>query len=189
MSEKINKKTDRRVEKTKQSLRHAFVELLLKKPYNTITISELTKEADLDRRTFYLHYQCIEDLVMEMQLIARSMITERLKECEDVQLDTLFQCLTAVVRDKMDFYRVIFTEPSCSVFFQDGVNAIKYCLLEANVDSTLSDIQKEYYAEYVANGIMGLYSYWFRQASPSISLEDFADIAKKSMSESIQLIQ
>lgn len=93
-----------------------FRRITQKKPYNAITISELTREADIDRRTFYLHYECIEDLVSEMQQLARNMIAEQLKNCENVQLDTLFDGLTNVVRDKMDFYRVIFTEPSCSAF-------------------------------------------------------------------------
>ena len=80
MSETKERKTDRRVEKTKQAMRHAFVELLKRKPYNAITISELTREADIDRRTFYLHYESIEDLVKEMQKIARDAITEQLKQ-------------------------------------------------------------------------------------------------------------
>lgn len=54
--------------------------------------------------------ESIEDLVKEMQKIARDAITEQLKQREDVQLDTLFDCLSAVAQDKMDFYRVIFTE-------------------------------------------------------------------------------
>lgn len=189
MEEKKARKTDRRIEKTKQAMRHAFVELLKRKPYNAITISELTREADIDRRTFYLHYKCIEDLVSEMQQIARDMIAEQLKNCENVQLDTLFDGLTNVVRDKMDFYRVIFTEPSCSAFFEDGVAAIKYCILASNPDSTLTDQQKEYYTEYIANGIMGLYAYWFRQDNPELSLDAFTEIAKSSMTESICLIR
>ena len=170
-------------------MRHAFVKLLKRKPYNAITISELTREADIDRRTFYLHYECIEDLVSEMQQIARDMIAEQLKNCEKVQLDTLFDGLTNVVRDKMDFYRVIFTEPSCSAFFEDGVAAIKYCILASNPDSTLSDQQMEYYTEYIANGIMGLYAYWFRQDNPELSLDAFTEMAKSSMTESICLIR
>ena len=181
MEGKKVRKTDRRIEKTKQAMRHAFVELLKKKPYNAITISELTREADIDRRTFYLHYECIEDLVSEMQQIARDMIAEQLKNCENVQLDTLFDGLTNVVRDKMDFYRVI--------FFEDGVAAIKYCILASNPDSTLSDQQKEYYTEYIANGIMGLYAYWFRQDNPELSLDAFTEMAKASMTESICLIR
>lgn len=189
MSETKERKTDRRVENTKQAMRHAFVELLKRKPYNAITISELTREADIDRRTFYLHYESIEDLVKEMQKIARDAITEQLKQRGNVQLDTLFDCLSAVAQDKIDFYRVIFTEPSCSGFFQDGVAAIKYCILESNCDTSLSEIQKDYYAEYIANGIMGLYAYWFRQESPALSLTDFTRIAKASMAESIRLIR
>ena len=51
MEEKKARKTDRGIEKTKQAMRHAFVELLKRKPYNAITISELTREANIDRRT------------------------------------------------------------------------------------------------------------------------------------------
>lgn len=184
---KHEKQTDASKNKTSNAPR--FRRITQKKPYNAITISELTREADIDRRTFYLHYECIEDLVAEMQQLARNMIAEQLKNCENVQLDTLFDGLTNVVRDKMDFYRVIFTEPSCSAFFEDGVAAIKYCILASNPDSTLSDQQKEYYTEYIANGIMGLYAYWFRQDNPELSLDAFTEIAKSSMAESIRLIR
>ena len=41
----------------------------------------------------------------------------------------------------------------------------------------------------IANGIMGLYAYWFRQDNPELSLDAFTEMAKASMTESICLIR
>ena len=58
---------DRRKRKTRNSIRKAFNELLLKKEYNTITITEIATTADIDRKTFYLHYNSIDDILKEFQ--------------------------------------------------------------------------------------------------------------------------
>jgi len=43
----------------------AFISLLEKKPYEYITVSELCKEAGVNRSTFYLHYESFDDLLTE----------------------------------------------------------------------------------------------------------------------------
>ena len=115
------KKTDRRVDKTKKSIHNAFVALIQRKPYTSITISELAREADIDRRTFYLHYECIDDVASEMQEIARNMIVKKMEAHGEYQIDTFIDCISDVVGSKINFYRAIFTEPSCSRFLDDAV--------------------------------------------------------------------
>ncbi|MCL1992094.1 MAG: TetR family transcriptional regulator C-terminal domain-containing protein [Spirochaetes bacterium] len=53
---------DRRAAKSKMAIKKVFLELLKKKPLNKITVAELSREADLGRGTFYLHYNDIYDL-------------------------------------------------------------------------------------------------------------------------------
>ena len=48
--------TDRRVRKTKKAIQEAYFKLLEKKKTEKITVAEITREADIDRKTFYLHY-------------------------------------------------------------------------------------------------------------------------------------
>ena len=43
----------------------ALISLLKKKPYDYISVSEICKEAGVNRSTFYLHYETIADLLAE----------------------------------------------------------------------------------------------------------------------------
>ncbi|MCL4266293.1 MAG: TetR/AcrR family transcriptional regulator C-terminal domain-containing protein [Anaerolineae bacterium] len=58
-------KVDRRVRRTRALLGQALRDLILEKPYEAITIQEITDQADLNRATFYLHYTSREELLMD----------------------------------------------------------------------------------------------------------------------------
>lgn len=62
-----NKKTDRRVRYTKMVLKEAFVTLLQNKPVSKITIKELCEAADINRATFYAHYEDQYDLLEQIE--------------------------------------------------------------------------------------------------------------------------
>ena len=48
---------DRRVRKTKNAIKQAFIKLLAEKELERITIQDITTLADINRGTFYLHYE------------------------------------------------------------------------------------------------------------------------------------
>jgi len=48
---------------SKEWIVESFLDLLSVKPLNTITISEITENAELDRRTFYRHFKTKEDVI------------------------------------------------------------------------------------------------------------------------------
>lgn len=58
-------KVDRRVRRTRALLGQALRDLILEKPYDSITIQDITDRADLNRATFYLHYASKEELLMD----------------------------------------------------------------------------------------------------------------------------
>ena len=62
---KDEQKVDRRINRTRRSLRDALFALVLERGYDSVTIEEITEKADLGRTTFYLHYRDKEDLLME----------------------------------------------------------------------------------------------------------------------------
>ena len=65
-------KIDRRIVKTKRAINVALLQLLDTKEPEDITITELTTCADINRKTFYLHYTCIKDVAVELQKNLRS---------------------------------------------------------------------------------------------------------------------
>ena len=58
------KKTDARVQRTRDALGDALIALMQEKPFDTITVQEVLDRADVSRSTFYTHYSDKDDLLM-----------------------------------------------------------------------------------------------------------------------------
>lgn len=56
---------DRRVRRTRQAIHDAVQTLLQETPYEKLTITAVAREADIDRKTFYLHYESLDDVIDE----------------------------------------------------------------------------------------------------------------------------
>ena len=69
-------KKDRRTKRTHKAITQAFTELIIEKEFSEITVTELAERANINRKTFYSHYECIEDVLDELQVE----IAERLVE-------------------------------------------------------------------------------------------------------------
>jgi len=73
---------DRRIEKSKKALRAAFWQLRAKKSLQDIKISELCQAAEINKTTFYAHYQNIYEL------------------SEDVEKHLLHQIITGIPQEQ-----------------------------------------------------------------------------------------
>ncbi len=56
---------DRRIAKTREAIHRAYLELVIEKGSSLISISELARRANIDRKTFYLHYTSPDDVLIE----------------------------------------------------------------------------------------------------------------------------
>lgn len=65
--EQQSQKEDLRVRKTKAAIRNTFTDMICEMDYDRITIKELTDRAMINRKTFYLHYQSLDNLLAELQ--------------------------------------------------------------------------------------------------------------------------
>lgn len=57
-------KTDRRVQRTRELLQKALIELMSEGRYEVITIQDIVDRANIGRTTFYLHYNSKDELFM-----------------------------------------------------------------------------------------------------------------------------
>ena len=69
---------DRRVGKTKKAIQAAYFDLLKEKGNEKISVTEIARAADIDRKTFYLHYESTDQIIREFakaktkELLARN---------------------------------------------------------------------------------------------------------------------
>ncbi len=61
------KHKDLRVVRTKEAIRNAFKELVCQVPFEKITVKGISERARINRNTFYLHYETVEDVIQEIQ--------------------------------------------------------------------------------------------------------------------------
>lgn len=57
---------DLRVQKTTEAIKETYCEMVLEMDADRITVKELTDRARIHRKTFYLHYSCIEALAEDV---------------------------------------------------------------------------------------------------------------------------
>lgn len=61
-----NRKIDRRTVYTINTIKDAFLKLTQEYSFNKITITQICREAEITRSTFYIHYDSISDLLNEI---------------------------------------------------------------------------------------------------------------------------
>ena len=83
---------NRSVRNTKKRLYESLMKLVGKKPLNQVTVKEITEDADVNRSTFYIHYQDVSSMVVEM---------------EDKFLQDFSVALTALEQKSHDFIAIL----------------------------------------------------------------------------------
>lgn len=97
------KKQDPRIDRTRQNIINAFMKLIKQKEFNYITTSDITKEACINRSTFYYHftdkYKLID--VIQKEVLTKEIFKEvALREVIDEQ--TIIMSLQAIISSQIN---------------------------------------------------------------------------------------
>ncbi|MGB4440543.1 MAG: TetR/AcrR family transcriptional regulator, partial [Sedimentibacter sp.] len=119
---------DRRITKTKTAIKEAFISIIKKKSAPKITVTEIAKQANIDRKTFYLHYDSIEDLVNEFyqELTSNLLLILEKNDFFDRTFDisSLFESLNLLIEQDIELYRHIVKMPSFFPFWEEIKNIV-----------------------------------------------------------------
>lgn len=182
--EKSEKKTDRRVIKTKKAIHMAFVKLLSQKSVNEITVKDIADEADINRKTFYNYYSGVYSVMEELE---DNMISSFMDNLETLNLEQdihnpyiaftklakiVFTNLTEIIEGNPElYYHLLRSDSNTSLFIK--------------IENALIDRYKEFFqpkntenkpaidviCEYCISGTVGVFRYWF-QSDRKASIED-----------------
>jgi len=178
------KKQDRRVQRTKRSIRNAFLKLLAEKDLEKISVKEIADNADVDRKTVYNYYTGVYDILDDLE----NELAEDFEKAIDNfdftsrHVEDIFVELTRLLKKNLEIYELLMKIDSNSRLVSKFVvylkNKIGHVIGRVN-DYSAQKI--EVAAEYVTAGMYMAYRHWFNSDRKQ-SLEEFTlDVSRLIM--------
>ena len=146
----MQKKTDRRVRKTKTQLRNGLAMLMKEKSVGEITVKELVDQVDINRSTFYLHYPDISGLLYEIENDLAEEMERAIREHPIQVLDNNREIVSALVGPYGDMR---FIQKVEVILARNSRKVLEQMFPEK------SD-QMDYFYAYCLNGCLGFVKTW-----------------------------
>jgi len=177
----LRKKLDPRVIRTRKLLREALMSLVQEKPFERITVTDITKRATLNRATFYAHYldkydlldKCLQEWfendILAGQPFPSSMSARYIQEG--------FVRILEHYATNADFYRLILSKyrgPAFSDRFHDYFDHVGAEALRAQQpDGARCLVPLATVARYQTAAELGVIAKWLSEGMPE-SVEELA---------------
>ena len=150
---------------TKRALEASLKNLLLQKPLDKITITDLTTDCGISRMAFYYHFRDIYDLV-EWACLEESTKALQGKKTYETWQEGLLQIFEAVYENKpfiINAYHAVSREQIENYLFHLTHDLIMGVVLEQSKETALSDAQKNFIADFYKYSFVGIMLDWIRQ--------------------------
>ncbi|WP_248278522.1 TetR/AcrR family transcriptional regulator [Bacillus sp. DNRA2] len=161
--------------RTKQLIQSSFMKILEGEPFESITIGDITKAAQINRGTFYLHFQDKFDLLdqIEQQLFrdlgnhldelqSNYSIEETFEKGQEQLAATLF----SAIKMHAPLLKIFLSNRGRAGFhirFRDAFSEKVRVNLEKN-ESVITGLKApmEYFLSFITSAFLGLIEQWFR---------------------------
>lgn len=169
-------KKDRRIIKTKKAIRNALVGLIEEKSFEAITVTDLTERADVNRGTFYLHYEDKFDLLRKVEdeilnhigkILTRDATVDFFDNILDDQpIKSLVELFT-FISDNKKLFKAILGPTGDRQFYNNLKSYIIDLMFNRNKENNhllaQSDISPEYFTAYVSSAHLGIIEHWLNK--------------------------
>jgi len=164
---------DRRSIRTKKMIRDALSKLIEEKGFNSISITDLTTKADINRGTFYLHYMDKYDLLEKSENEILEEIQDKTKDIDSIDLVSIVSLnkpipfmikLFEYFKENAIFLKAILGPKGDPIFQSKLKRLIQINLFEGKVlrafnpDNML--VPAEYFVSYVLSAHLGVIQKW-----------------------------
>jgi len=160
-----SEKDDRRVKYTKMVLKDSFIKLLEKKDISQITIKEICEDADINRATFYAHYNDQYDLMrkIEEELLENvsSYLSDYMQSKPSVDFVGMIEKILEYIKENAGLCKLLLGERG-DLDFQKRIMMFVY---DKNINQLISNdaILKEdadYIYSFTITGCVGMIQKW-----------------------------
>ncbi len=158
-------KEDRRVKYTKMVLKESFIKLLEKKDISQISIKEICEDADINRTTFYAHYNDQYDLLskIENELLdnINALFTEFDQKDNNLNAVILAEKIFEYLKANAKLCKLLLSDRG-GLSFQKRVMMLVYDKIIAEItdNSKISKEDAEYIYSFTITGCVGIVQKW-----------------------------
>ncbi len=165
--------------RSRKMIRQAFVELLQEKPIEKITVTDIVIRADINRGTFYAHYQ---DTRAAIEQIENEIIEKMVEFLSEFRYKNFFQNplpllekISNYLEEDVEFYRILINANGAEQFL---LKLKKIFVRHMESDSDIPEEIKHtstflVRTHFFAGGLVNLYQVWFMKEM-NVSLRDIA---------------
>jgi AcrR family transcriptional regulator len=158
--------TDRRVQRTRQLLRSALVQLIMERGYDALSIQDITDKANLGRTTFYLHYQSKDDLLLDHHADLRNHFKLTTMNREELFGETpqpAVVTLLELMAENCYMYTAIRSAKDAHVLLRGIRSQIKVALCESLTSifpNSTPNMPLDVLTEYIVGAQLSLIDWW-----------------------------
>jgi AcrR family transcriptional regulator len=174
------KKVDRRIQRTQNMLIDAFLDLMIEKGYDAITVQDIIDRADVGRSTFYAHFTDKEQLFLSSLDQLRDFLKEqslkRIDSTEDgkYQFGFSLAMLQHVQSNKLIFKATVRKKGGAMV--QQHMQRMLFDLVQQEMSVLLPytaslSVPQEVVVQFVVNTFYVLLSWWVEENTPCSAVE------------------
>lgn len=167
-------KNNRRTQYTIEMIKQSFLQLLESKKLAQITVTEICKQADINRGTFYLHYKDPYELFEKMQqeIIAEVLETLRVDQ-NPCTVDGSLGKLLNIIQEKRTLYRIMVLEGGEHNFLAEVLLEVHKDYMHRIEDSNhpKDRLITDYAYMYMVHGSLGIINHWLEhhgKESPTV---------------------
>lgn len=174
-------KTDLRIQKTRAAIQNSLFDLLGEKELSKISISELCRRAQINRKTFYRHYNNIEDIIEEFENQLLGELSTILKTGNNSIFDVgaVFRDISSAVEKNRDvLIKVMRLNPE---LLTGGKIKAMMCRITSHSlreAGAASGAAADTAAEFAVSGVLAIYSAWLNGGCKS-DLAMLTDVSAK----------
>jgi len=104
-------KMDRRARYTRMVLKQSLLELMKERPISKISVKELCEKADVNRTTFYAHYNDIEELLKQIEEELFEIIKQSLEHgLGEESVSAMLMDILTGIKDNGELCKVLFSQ-------------------------------------------------------------------------------
>ena len=177
--------------RSRRLINDALADLLLEKPLEKITVTDIVNRAQINRGTFYAHYKDVPDVVNHLVQNTFSSIAGALSEQSLPLADiprTLLKQVQKILEEDLDFFRKIMTSGAAAVMQDQLVSIVMdYMLDHRDAFYYGSPEHYEVMIRFCSGGLSKLYRDWFEGKIPC-SLNELTDTAENLIRQVAQSV-